>query len=206
MENRNLFDFAHDFTDDEFVFMPKEVAADRPLTPEEIIIKQYRGGMTLQRIVKDNGTSYGRVYEILNRNGVELRSGRYNSKSKDRLVVMSKFERSSLISDYRAGLPMTELLEKYKINKHGCYTILDTAGVPRRQKKNPLILNIGKIAQTEQVELVFDTDYKPTPKRTIELSQNTQQFIMDGNTLHIRLPKNRQVDSITITFDLEEEK
>lgn len=195
MEN-NLFDFAHDFTEDEFIFMPKEVvAAEKPLTPEEVIIKQYRGGMTLKQIVKGNGTSYGRVYEILNRNGVELRSGRYNSKSQDRLVVMSKFEQASLISDYKSGLPMVELLEKYKINKHGCYTILDTAGVPRRQKKNPLIMNIGELANT--------VTEKHFPS---ELPMSTQQLFMDGNTLHIRLPKNRQVDNINITFDLEEEK
>jgi hypothetical protein len=196
MENRNLFDFAHDFSDDDLIFLPKEeikkVEAAKPLTPEEIIIKQYQGGMTLKQIVKGNGTSYGRVYEILNRNGVALRSGRYNSKSNNRLVVMSKLEQASLIADYKAGLSMVEILEKYNINKHGCYAILDTAGVPRRQNKNPLLLDINKITEVEKYVVTPATE--PIMAHWDETTR----------TLHIKVKKNRPIENITLTFNLGE--
>jgi hypothetical protein len=194
-----LIDFENDFTEEEeMLFLPK----DTPLTTEEIIIKQYKLGMTLKQIVKGNGTSYGRVYEILNRNGVPRRHGRYNTDSGDRLLTMTKLERASLISDYNEGLPISEIMSKYDINKHGCYTILDEAGVPRRQNKRPLDMDIEKIAnageeKTEQLEMDLDKVVDSVAVAEVKWDETTR-------TLHITLDTAKTTDKINVVVDLKE--
>lgn len=158
MKHDKQLDFQNDFLeDDESISVPtpkktvtpEEVAqAKAPLSFDELICKEYKLGMTLKQITQKNGISYGKVYEILNRMGVKLRHGRYaSSKSGDRLLTMSSFEKASLISDYKEGLPTAELLSKYAINKHGLYSILDAAGVPRRHKQPTPPVNIGRVSE-----------------------------------------------------------
>lgn len=202
-------DLENDFLEEDEQLLTPE--ADRPLTAEEVIIAQYKMGMTLKEIVKGNGTSYGRVYEILNRNNVQKRKGNYNSsQSGDRLLVMSQLEAASLISDYKEGVPLAEIMNKYSINKHGCYTILDEAGVPRRHKKSPLTLDINKIIEAGKTE-----ELPTTPKKKIQFKmkpvappEEPVELALDGNTLHIHITKREitSLDKINIVINLKEDK
>ncbi|WP_226803050.1 hypothetical protein, partial [Collinsella aerofaciens] len=150
----SFIDIEKDFIEDEEeLFLPKKKPTESqeteeetdiplPLTLDEIVAKQYKEGKTLKEITKANGISYGKVYEILNRLNIPLRHGRYSSsKSGDRIMTMTQLEKKSLIADYKAGMPMNEILEKYQINKHGCYSILDEAKVERRSKVKSLPIN-----------------------------------------------------------------
>lgn len=119
--------FEHDFTDDILLY------------DEEIIVSQYKLGMTLKVITKIHGISYGRLYEILNRHKVPFK--RYAaSASGDRMSYMTDEERVNLIKDYEKGMALSLIYSKYNINKHGCYSILDEAQVPRRNK--PFLIDI----------------------------------------------------------------
>jgi hypothetical protein len=109
------------------------------LSDEEVVVKQYKGGLTLKQITKIHGISYGRLYEILNRHKVPFR--RYAaSASGDRISYMTNEERVNLIKDYEKGMALSLIYSKYNINKHGCYAILDEAQVPRRNQ--PFLIDI----------------------------------------------------------------
>lgn len=128
--NRKL-DIEVDFIEDEEE--GGESKTKDTLTLDEIIVKKYKLGMNLTKIMHDHNISSGSLYNILNRNRVPLRNGRHTSKSQDRVTNMSQMEKKSLISDYLKGMTLIDIYKKYDINKHGCYQILDEAGVPRRQ-------------------------------------------------------------------------
>lgn len=199
MEKAKLIDIENDFLEDEeAIFKPKAEPKDsaKPLTLDEQIVKKYKVGMTLKQITTEHGLSYGKVYEILNRLGVQLRHGRYNaSKSGDRLLTMSSFEKASLVADYQSGLSMKELLDKYQINKHGCYSILDAHQVPRRNKHNTLGVDIERVANTHAKAMFTITP--ATPALTLH---------REGNTLFIKV-KQSEMDGIEqVNFEIEEGK
>lgn len=195
MNSDKQLDFQNDFLeDDESIFVPtpkktvtpEEVTqAKAPLSFDELICKEYKLGMTLKQITKKNGISYGKVYEILNRMGVKLRHGRYaSSKSGDRLLTMSSFEKTSLISDYKNGLPTAELLSKYDINKHGLYSILDAAGVPRRHKQHTPPVNIGRVS--EAVTQLRKEEPEPEEKEE-SMEQLIKAWYDDKGNIHLTI-------------------
>lgn len=192
MENRKQLDFLNDFLeDDEAIFRPKtleQVAAIRPLTVDELIVKQYKLGMTLKQITKENGLSYGKVYEIINRMGVPLRHGRdIDSKSGHRITTMSSLEKSSLVADYKAGFSVRDLLERYRINKHGLYSLLDKAKVPRRHKSNTVLLDIGKIREAQ----------------VPQSQQEPFRFWQDGTQLNVVIRKDLMEGMQTLKVSIE---
>lgn len=197
MKHDKQLDFQNDFLeDDESISVPtpkktvtpEEVAqAKAPLSFDELICKEYKLGMTLKQITKKNGISYGKVYEILNRMGVKLRHGRYaSSKSGDRLLTMSSFEKASLISDYKEGLPTAELLSKYAINKHGLYSILDAAGVPRRHKQPTPPVNIGRVSESEAVTQLRKEEPEPEPEEE-PMEQPIKAWYDDKGNIHLTI-------------------
>lgn len=155
-KNQLALNFETDFVEeDESVFVPKAVQGQ--ILPDNVdtrVIKQYKAGATLKQITRDNGLSYGKVYEILNRMGVKLRHGRYNdSKSGKRITTMSQMEKSSIIEFYRAGFEVKEIMETFTINKHGLYSLLNEAGVPRRNKHQFISLDIAAVREPEIVSV-----------------------------------------------------
>lgn len=195
MKHDKQLDFQNDFLeDDESIFVPtpkktvtpEEVTqAEVPLSFDELICKEYKLGMTLKQITEKNGISYGKVYEILNRMGVKLRHGRYaSSKSGDRLLTMSPFEKASLISDYKEGLPTAELLSKYDINKHGLYSILDAAGIPRRHKQHTPPVNIGRVS--EAVTQLRKEEPEPEEKEE-PMEQLIKAWYDDKGNIHLTI-------------------
>src|SRR5699024_5631746 len=138
MEERKSLDLDLDldFEEEEGKEESNNKTDKRVLSLEETIIKKYKLGMNLTKIIQDHDISSGKLYDILNRNKVPLRAGRYNSDSNDRISKMSKIEKMSLIEDYNKGVPLVTIYKKHKINKHGCYQILDENNVPRRQNKS----------------------------------------------------------------------
>jgi len=118
-----MFNYDYDFTEELLEY------------DEQVIISRYKLGVTLKEIIRMHGISYGKLYEILNRHNVPRTVGRYNnSASGDRLSYMSEGEKINLINDYENGMALSLIYSKYHINKHGCYTVLDEAQVPRRNK------------------------------------------------------------------------
>ena len=195
MENKKLIDIERDFTEEEeMLFKPGIVTPkeELPDTMEEIVIRQYKLGMTLKQITKGQGLSYGKIYEILHRHNVPLKHGRYNhSGSGDRMLTMSQLEKESLVTDYLAGMELKDLYEKYNINKHGCYSILDAAGVARRQKRHTVALDLDKIIRATTVA---DSEVEPV------------EFFDEGETITVIINKNavRPVGKIDFTIYLSE--
>lgn len=195
MEKDKLIDIENDFLEDnESIFVPTPQKAPLPLTTEELIVKQYKLGMTLKQITTENGLSYGKVYEILTRLGVALRHGRYNStKSGDRILTMSSLEKSSLIADYLAGFHVKDMLERYSINKHGLYSILDEANVDRRQKSHTQAVNVGKVA-------------KAMTTLRVEPTEEPIEAWTEGNMLRIVIRKsafNQDVNELRLNFEFD---
>lgn len=195
----SFIDIEKDIVEDEELFLPKKESTELqetreeadiplPLTLDEIVAKQYKEGKTLKEITKENGISYGKVYEILNRLNIPLRHGRYSSSdSGDRIMTMTQLEKKSLIADYKAGVPINEILKKYQINKHGCYSILDEAGVERRMKVRSLPIN-GVLSAVSKAG-------KTKSKSSIPLD-----MVIDGDTLRITIDKEtiQSIKAITI--------
>lgn len=204
------------------VVTPEE---SKRLSMEDVIAKQYKLGMTLKQIQTEHNISAGKVYEILARKGVPLRNGRQRSKSNERLSMMTELEKQSLIRDYKDGMPLASIFNKYDINKHGCYIILDEANIPRRLERdvgndiaNEMLDNIEEelikgdtgITQPEPLNsqkidggiiakmgrsLEYDTGYKA-------------KLDVHGNTLHIKINKKHTepIKNIQLSFDFEEDK
>ena len=126
-----------DFTEEEEAIMRPNIFT--PKLSDELrlaskVAQQYKAGVSATKIMKDNNISAGKMYEILRKKGVPLRSNRYATKSTLRTMMMTEQEKNSLIADYQSGVPLETIYNKYKINKNGCYSILDEANVARREK------------------------------------------------------------------------
>lgn len=145
-KNMQYIDVANDFTEEEeAVFKPVSATAvaeqPEPMKPKAVdssldahVAAQYRAGMNLKDISKANNISAGKIYGILARMDVPLRSGRYKTASGDRLATMTNQEKQSLIDSYLRGTALEFLYRAYKLNKHGLYRVLDEANIPRRHK------------------------------------------------------------------------
>ena len=196
MREARFIDFDNDFEEEQ------SAAASLGLSQDDIVIKQYKVGMTVKAIVADNGISYGKVYEILSRNGVPLRSGRYNNtKSGERILTMGELEKRSLINDYLAGMQLKALFEKYEINKHGCYLILDAANIPRRH------LHI-KSEEEDIVEIMPPIELIADPAPTQFMVDEAPIVVRrEGDTLYINISTDKvsvEPISIVISFNLGE--
>lgn len=126
-----------DFTEEEEALMRPNVFT--PKLSEELrlaskVAQQYKAGLSATKIMKDNNISAGKMYEILRKKGVALRSNRYATKGTLRTVMMTEQEKRNLIADYQSGMSLGDIYKKYNINKNGCYSILDEANVARREK------------------------------------------------------------------------
>jgi hypothetical protein len=190
MEKSRLIDINNDFTEEEeAVFLPVPKHEIEYISLDETIIRKYKLGMTLKHITKEHGISYGKVYEILHRNNVPLRHGSYKAtKSADRLSTMTGAEKQRLIDDYLSGMPLKVLFDQYNINKHGCYIVLDEAGIPRRHKQST-------------------TTGTKVDKEKITFDDLPVEITRQGETLHITLLKKHitPVESIQLSFSFEDD-
>lgn len=186
-KNMQYIDVANDFTEEEVaVFQPAVAVAEKPKQEEKPkaeassldahVAAQYRAGMNLKDISKANNISAGKIYGILDRMAVPLRSGRYKTASGDRLATMSNAEKQRLIDSYLSGTPLETLYETHNLNKHGLYRVLDEANIPRRHK------HISTEAKPETEEAAYTSN---TPEEfTGTLPEGRLITLTGGQTFH----------------------
>ncbi|AFQ96428.1 hypothetical protein [Bacillus phage vB_BceM_Bc431v3] len=114
---------------------------------EENIATDYQNGLGIQGLTEKYDVSVGTVYNALRRQKVTLRKGMYKSRAGNRLLTMTTLEKDSLVADYLSNMAMTEIYKKHRINKHGCYMILDERSVARRGGSR---MGVGKKVEKEQ--------------------------------------------------------
>lgn len=214
MKNDRLIDLENDFTEEEeAVFqVTTETENTSQLNLEESVVKKYRGGMTIVQIAKDHDISVGKIYDILARHNVTLRKGRSKrSKSYKRLKAMTREEKAALINDYINGVPLKELFNKYNINKHGVYTLLNQANVPLKQDSKLQEETDNKVVQPEVQpnyrQLTIDDFLDDTEEKEESKDIQLIKLKKQDNTLHIKLSKEalQNLDNFEVSIDLEGE-
>ena len=194
MLEKSKIDIENDFTEEEVAAI-----APKPLPKEEQIAKKYQAGLPVLQIAKEHNISTGKIYNILNRKGVKLRNGRtLKSQSASRLITMTAVQKQNLINDYLDGMMLKTIFDKYDINKHGTYAILDEQNVPRRDDPS---LHTGHHYNNSRNRAARKA-YKSHAKAAAE-AEDVSYYIEDG-TLCITISKKRimPVENIQISFEL----
>lgn len=201
MSDERKIDLQNDFTEEEEavfqVIKPNISATDitedsEAYEFERTIVSMYKAGVPIKEM---KWVSIGRVYEILAKHGVELRNGRYRSKSNDRIITMTALEKKSLIAEYKKGITLAEIYRKYDINKHGVYILLDEAGIPRRRD--------AVIGREKAAEMVHNMNKSTTAKLKTEPIEISRK----GDTLYVKITKRMPTDlsHINVSINLGEE-
>jgi Mor family transcriptional regulator len=202
MLEKSKIDILKDFTEDEVAALkPKE------LSPEEQVTKMYLAGVTVKAIASQFNLSIGKVYEVLSRKQVPLRNGRTSgSKSAQRLMTMTSMQKQNLINDYRDGMALADIYDKYKINKHGVYTILDGNNVPRRDNKTRNHNHNNSRKKEEEVEVGTPSEILTALDQRIAVHTGPVELRREGDTLHVTVFKKRisQVENIILNVSLAE--
>lgn len=138
-----------DFTEEEAAVFQRTPKAATPAKPEvlaedfnevtatsldDIVAAQYRGGMSVTKIIKANNLSAGKVYGILSRKNVPLRNGQYKTAATTRFQNMKQREKQLIIDDYVADVALEDIFIKYNLNKNAVYKVLDEANIPRKNR------------------------------------------------------------------------
>jgi hypothetical protein len=220
MSKSPKIDIMNDFTDEEIeaLAVPKPtldaIAEDSTLPTDKKIAMCYSSGIPVKPILDHFDISAGRLYDILSREGVQ--TGRFKaSKSAKRIDSMTAKEKQDLINDYRSGMQMNDIFDKYDINKHGCYSVLNEHKVPRRQNYKPkgqktkkianeMLKNIAAVTPTTTEERRRDILEAPIVKLTRE-EFNVKKH---GPSLRIDIKKNvfktEDIESITVQLKYKE--
>lgn len=133
---------------------------------ERNVLNQYISGAPVTMIIRENEISSGTLYSILQKHKIPNRSRPSKVASTERLAEMSNITRNSLIIDYQQSVPLSKLFEKYDINKHGVYSILDAENIPRRNNDLSLPSNQEKEVNLEALKKAI---LEEPPKLTIPL-------------------------------------
>lgn len=193
---KSAIDLENDFTEEEqSVFAPKKKETEKPLSMEDRIAKQYKLGMTVRGIVDQNEVSFGKVYEILSRKKVPLRNGRSKSDSRERISMMTGLEKQELVNDYKNGLPIERIFQKYRINKNGCYLILDEANVPRRYDRG------GE--NTEPVTRITTTEKLHTTESEVETGKNEVRISESNSNKKPAIELNQIHDTLYVKINCD---
>jgi transposase len=201
MLEKSKIDIANDFTEE-------EVAAIKPktLSPEKQVVKLYLAGVGLRSISEQFDISMGKIYEILNRNQVKTRQGkRAGSKSAQRLMTMTGMQKQNLINDYRDGMTLKAIFEKYKINKHGVYTILDENNVPRRDTSERIVTHNNSCKKEETVEVKTPSEILTAMDQRVAVHTEPIMIHRDGDKLYVTITKKVQnpINEVIVNYKLE---
>lgn len=182
----------------------------RTIKLDKLIADRYREGYLIKDIVEEFDISQGSVYNSLSREGMSLRNTVNNSKSAIRIDNMTALEKLSLKQDYENGMAMTQIYEKYDINKHGCYMLLDELGAERRRDGNETTQEETHTTTEEEMkeDMLQELENKqkenqtPTPKMAVEPTKDREKTtINDGKvTVSVNNTTNQEIESITILF------
>ncbi len=93
------------------------------------VIELYKSGVPVDEIAKRFCINRATIYSILRRHGVEPMRKRRRSRS------LTPEEEEQLIHEYKEGVPVQDLLEKYGVSTTKLYEILRKHGVKLRARK-----------------------------------------------------------------------
>lgn len=198
MSKVEKLDIKNDFREEGSLFQPSVHTVSKQ---EENIAKDYQNGLGITDLTSKYDVSVGTVYNALRRQKVTLRKGMYKSRAGNRLLTMTTLEKDSLVADYLSGMAMSEIYTKHRINKHGCYTILDERNIARRGGSR---MGVGKKVEkeetSEQLNLLLDAIENGTIK---DLKAH-----IEGDVLHVSVTVVPEVKlkNINVVINYEEEK
>lgn len=189
---------------------------------DRLIADRYEEGYLIKDIVEEFNISQGSVYNSLSREGVPLRSTVNNSKSATRIESMSQLEKLTLKQDYLKGMPLEQIYQKYDINKHGCYMLLDELGVGRRREGNDTVKEEstqrepqGKTAEDLKEEMIREaeemmfrgSEKKQEKEENIIPRVNLTGKVIEKETVSnkdveitVKNNTNQPIESITVLF------
>ncbi|AMO25921.1 hypothetical protein Thu_189 [Bacillus phage Thurquoise] len=178
MSKVEKLDITNDFREEDTLFQPTLHTIS---SSEEKIATDYQNGLGITDLTSKYDVSVGTVYNALRRQKVTLRKGMYKSRAGNRLLTMATLEKDSLVEDYLSGMAMTEIYKKHRINKHGCYTILDERSIARRGGSR---MGAGKKVEKEdeQLSLLLDKLEKGEIKKL--------EAHIEGETLYVKATVN----------------
>lgn len=198
MSKVEKLDIKNDFREEDSLFQPSVHTVSKQ---EEKIAKDYQNGLGITDLTSKYDVSVGTVYNALRRQKVTLRKGMYKSRAGNRLLTMTTLEKDSLVADYLSGMAMSEIYTKHRINKHGCYTILDERSIARRGGSR---MGVGKKVETEenseQLNLLLDAIENGKIK---DLKAH-----IEGDVLHVSVTvvPEVQLKNINVVINYEEDK
>ncbi|ALO79600.1 hypothetical protein HOBO_192 [Bacillus phage Hobo] len=193
MSKVEKLDITNDFNEEDTLFQPSVHTVSEQ---EEKIAKDYQNGLGIKDLTDKYDVAVGTVYNALRRQKVTLRKGMYNSRAGNRLITMTTLEKDSLVADYLANMPMTEIYKKHRINKHGCYTILDERNIARRGGSR---LGVGKKVEKEQEDEQLTMILEDLEKKRVEITKAS----IVGSTLHVsmKIVPEVKLDKINVVID-----
>ncbi|QFP93494.1 UNVERIFIED_ORG: hypothetical protein Xoosp15_229 [Xanthomonas phage Xoo-sp15] len=196
MSKVEKLDITNDFREEDSLFQPSLHTVS---SSEEKIAKDYQNGLGITDLTSKYDVSVGTVYNALRRQKVTLRKGMYKSRAGNRLLTMTTLEKDSLVEDYLSGMAMSEIYTKHRINKHGCYTILDERSIARRGGSR---MGVGKKVEKEQDDEQLTMILDALEKKRVEITEAH----IEGEMLHIKMKIFPEVslDKINIVIDLKE--
>lgn len=154
---------------------------------ENKVLNMYLKGFTNKEIMERNNISSGKLYSILYKWGQGDQIIQTNTKNNESLLGMTTKSKNQLIKDYKEGMVLEDIYEKYGINKNACYKILDMNNVERRG-------NVSKISQEEDNEIdsltrelideaaddIIEKNGKPEKSTKIEVELGEGKLIIEA--------------------------
>lgn len=102
---------------------------------ERKVIRMYEKGEKVRDIQIVLKITAGRVYRILNRNGIKMRQPVTTSEAQLRYMALSKYEKDRIVDEYIRGVTISTIRTRYNLNKTSLYKVLDERGITRRSEK-----------------------------------------------------------------------
>lgn len=134
--NKTLFDFDKDFTEEsEDTDTSLELSFDMPGDKEfeAKVIGMYIQGLSVDQLKNQYKLPSRVIREILERYNVTLRPEGTPPTLTGKSSNLTDEQLSNLISDYKKGMATRPLCAKYNVSCSKMYSLLESAGVPRRK-------------------------------------------------------------------------
>ncbi len=96
---------------------------------DRLVVELYLRGEPIDVIAREACINRATIYAILRRHGIEP------SRKRRRSRRLTPEEEEKLVEEYKSGVPVQELLEKYGISTTKLYEILRRHGVDLRSKR-----------------------------------------------------------------------
>ncbi|WNO29900.1 hypothetical protein [Bacillus phage SDFMU_Pbc] len=179
-----------EFTKEEAkAFATTNVSAE-DVASEAAIVKMYSEGHTVEEIKNTFKISSGKLYEIITRHSLPLRNGRIkSSKAGKRLQEMTQKEKRNLVKDYEDGMSLNDIYNKYSINKHGTYTILNEFRVDRK-------IAIRKVGESSSKK-----ETKESPQNLMFVDDSKTPTVANSDTAGLIVSDPARVRTVSIPLE-----